>query len=51
MTVFQPSDNKETQQVIAWAAAEGQPLDITAGAPSGSLAARQPRSTVLTYHS
>jgi glycolate oxidase FAD binding subunit len=37
MTVFQPSDARETQQVIAWAAAEGQALDISAGGTKRGL--------------
>jgi glycolate oxidase FAD binding subunit len=37
MTVFQPSDSKETQEVIAWGFAEGRSLDITAGGTKRQL--------------
>jgi glycolate oxidase FAD binding subunit len=37
MTVFQPSDSKEIQEVIAWGFAEGRSLDITAGGTKRQL--------------
>ena len=37
MTVFRPADAAEAQQVIAWAAAEAQPLDIIAGGSKRAL--------------
>ena len=43
MTVFQPSDAAETAEVVAWAAAEGQPLEIVAGgASAGWVVLRAP---------
>jgi len=43
MTVFQPSDAAEAAEVVAWAAAEGQPLEIVAGGSKRGLG-RPPRA-------
>ena len=37
MTVFQPSDAAEAAEIIAWAAAESQPLEIVAGGSKRGL--------------
>ena len=43
MTVFQPSDAAEAAEVVAWAAAEGQSLEIVAGGSKRGLG-RPPRA-------
>ena len=42
MTVFQPSNAAEAAEVVAWAAAEGQSLEIVAGGSKRGLG-RPPR--------
>jgi glycolate oxidase FAD binding subunit len=37
MTVFKPADSREAQEVIAWAAAQGESLDISAGGTKRGL--------------
>ena len=43
MTVFQPSDAAEAAEVVAWAAAESQSLEIVAGGSKRGLG-RPPRA-------
>jgi glycolate oxidase FAD binding subunit len=43
MTVFRPSDAADVAQVVAWAAAEAQPLEIVAGGSKRALG-RPPRA-------
>ena len=37
MTLFQPADAAEAQEVVAWAATERQPLEIVGGGSKRSL--------------
>lgn len=37
MQTFRPTDARETEQVVAWAAAEGKPLDILGGGSKRAL--------------
>ncbi len=43
MTVFQPSDAAQAAEIVAWAAAENQPLEIVAGGSKRGLG-RPPRA-------